>query len=163
PSAVHVYAATLAEVPVGFTLEPDRFGHVWTAPAVPGYTATLTNHTGAEARGTLTVATRSHDGTETTRQERPAPPAQDGTAEVKLALPVKLNGYHDVTETLAIAGRPWAEKRSLVRLAPDTRAPRWTEGQGALFGYWSYHGGHDTPKAAHHVELMTAAGARTSI
>ncbi|MCS6849591.1 MAG: hypothetical protein NZ700_00300 [Gemmataceae bacterium] len=32
-----------------------------------------------------------------------------------------------------------------------------------MFGYWSYHGGHYTPKAQHHIELMTLAGARCSI
>src|SRR5207245_2083567 len=39
PSSVHVYAATLGEVPVGFEFAPDKFGHVWTAPAAPAYTA----------------------------------------------------------------------------------------------------------------------------
>src|SRR6185437_16544309 len=113
--------------------------------------------------GKLTVHTRSYDGSETTRQEQPVRLAPHESRPVRLSVPVKLNGYHDITATLEAAGQTWTEKRSLVRLAPDTRAPRWTEGQGALFGYWSYHGGHYTPKAAHHIELMTAAGARTSI
>jgi hypothetical protein len=163
PSAVHVYAATLAEVPVGFTFAPDRFGHVWTAPAVPGYTAALTNHTDADVKGTLTVTTRSYDGTEKSRQEQPVSVAKAGRQQVKLSVPVKLNGYHDIVATLDLGGRTWTEKRSFVRLAPDTRAPRHTEGKGALFGYWSYHGGHYTPKAEHHIELMKEAGARTSI
>jgi hypothetical protein len=163
PSGVHVYAATLGEVPVGFTFEPDRFGHVWTAPAAPGYTATLTNHTDADVKGTLTITTRSYDGTETTRQERPVSLAKSAGEQVKVSVPVKLNGSHDIVATLELGGRTWTEKRSFVRLAPDTRAPRHTEGRGALFGYWSYHGGHYTPKAEHHIELMTAAGARTSI
>jgi hypothetical protein len=163
PSAVHVYGVTLGEAPVGFDLSPDRFGHVWTAPDVPSYTATLANRTGADQAGKLTLTTRSYDGTEAGKQERPVRLAKGETQKVKLVLPVKLHGYHDVTATLQIAGRVWTERRSLARLAPDTRAPRWTEGKGALFGYWSYHGGHHTPKAARHVELMTAAGARTSI
>jgi hypothetical protein len=163
PSAVHVYAATLAQVPVGFTFAPDQFGHVWTAPAVPGYTVTLANHADGVVQGTLVVVTRSYDGSETTRQERPVSLALGSTQQVKLSVPVKLNGYHDITATWSAGGTTWTEKRSFVRLAPDTRAPRWTEGKGALFGYWSYHGGHYTPKAEHHIELMTAAGARTSI
>lgn len=163
PSSVHVYGLTLGMAPVALAFNPDPFGHVWTAPAVPGYTATLTNNTDADQAGALTVTTRSYDGTETTRQEKPVRVAKGASEPVKFSVPVKLNGYHDVTATLAIAGKTWAEKRSFVRLAPDTRAEKWTEGQGALFGYWSYHGGHHTPKAKHHVELMTAAGARTSI
>jgi hypothetical protein len=163
PSGVHVYAMTLGEVPVGFDLSPDKFGHVWTAPAVPAYTATLTNHAATDQRGTLTIETRSHDGTEKDRQQREVALPKGAALPVKWTLPVKLNGYHDMTVTLDIAGRKWTEKRSFVRLAPDTRAVKWTEGKGALFGYWSYHGGHHTPHAKHHVELMTAAGARTSI
>ncbi len=163
PSAVHVYAVTLGEAPVAFAWTPDRFGHVWTTPETPAYTATITNRSGAATAGTLTVETRSHDGSETTKATRAVTVGKDETAKVPFALPVKLNGYHDVRATLEIAGRTWTERRSLVRLAPDTRAVKWTEGRGALFGYWSYHGGHHTPKAAHHVELMTRAGARTSI
>src|SRR4029077_13469879 len=109
------------------------------------------------------VVTRSYDGTEQTKQEKPVRVARGAGLQVKLSVPVKLNGYHDLTATLEVAGRTWTEKRSFVRLAPDTRAVRWTEGKGALFGYWSYHGGHHTPKAEHHIELMTRAGARTSI
>jgi hypothetical protein len=162
-SAVHIYALTLGEVPVGFDFSADKFGHVWTSPEVPAYTATLVNHTAGPQNGKLTVVTRSHDGTETTRQEKVVSLGNGATQQVKLAVPVKLHGYHDIRATLAIAGKTWKEKRSFVRLAPDTRSPRWVEGKGALFGYWSYHGGHYTPKADHHINLMTRAGARTSI
>jgi hypothetical protein len=162
PSSVHVFGLTLAEAPVGFDFSPDRFGHVWTAPDVPAYTVTLTNHTPAVQAGKITLATHSYDGTASSKQER-AVSLPAGQTKLKFSVPVKLYGYHDVTATVESAGRTWTEKRSLVQLAPDTRAPRWTEGKGALFGYWSYHGGHHTPKAGRHVELMTAAGARTSI
>jgi hypothetical protein len=164
PSAVHVYAATLAEAPVTFTLAPDRFGHVWTAPEAPAYKATFVNRSDRPAQGRLVIRTRSHDGAETARQEHPVGVAAGASGVVAFGCPVKLNGYHDLEASLELEGqRPWVEHRSFVRLAPDRRAPRWTEGRGALFGYWSYHGGHHTPKAAHHIELMTAAGARTSI
>lgn len=163
PSAVHVYAVTLAQAPVGFTFMPDPFGHVWTAPAVPSYLAAFTNHTAADLAGKLTVVTRSYDGTETTQQEQPVTLAKGAANGLRLQVPVKLNGYHDITATLEIAGKTWTEKRSFVRLAPDTRSTRWEEGKGALFGYWSYHGGHYTPKPEHHINLMTMAGARTSI
>ena len=46
----------------------------------------------------------------------------------QLALPVKLNGYHDVTAKLESGGKTWVEKRSFVRLAPDTRAVRFPRG-----------------------------------
>jgi hypothetical protein len=163
PSSVHLYAATLGETPVGFELVPEKFGHVWTAPAVPAYTARLTNRTAAPLQGTLTVRSRSFDGTQKTEESKAIPLPKGAEVRTRFAVPVKVNGYHDLEVTLEVAGRKWVEKRSLVRLAPDTRAARWTPGKGSLFGYWSYHGGHHTPKAKHHVELMTLAGARTSL
>jgi hypothetical protein len=167
PSAVHVFAATLRESDVGFDFTPEKFGHVWTAPEIPAYTATIANRSSSARTGSLTVLTRSHDGTEQARQVKAIALAPGATQAVKVSVPVKLNGHHDITATLTIERKPdpivWLEKRSFVRLAPDTRAPRWTEGKGALFGYWSYHGGHYTPKADHHIRLMTEAGARTSI
>jgi hypothetical protein len=168
PSAVHVYAATLARVPVAFAWEPDVFGHVWTAPAEAAYTATLTNNSNAVQLGKLTVVTKSYDGTEETRQVKdinlaPRDPAKPAAAQkVAVAVPVKLFGYHDITATLELAGRTWVEKRSFVKLAPDTRSVKWTEGRGAMFGYWSYNGGHHTPNSAHISDLMTLAGARAN-
>jgi hypothetical protein len=167
PSAVHVYGLTLGTCPVAFDFSPDKFGHVWTAPEVPAYTAALTNRTDTEQVGKLTIVSSSwisSDGAaEASKQVRQVRLNKGETQRLKFSVPVKRNGYHDLTATLEIAGRTWTEKRSFVRLAPDTRAPRWTEGKGCLFGYWSYHGGHHTPKADHHINLMTAAGARTSI
>lgn len=162
PSAVHVYALTLGESPVSFGFEPDQFGHVWTAPREPYYKVEVLNQTGTEQKGKLTFTTRSYDGSEQTKGERTHTFPKNGFGVVAVEPTVKLYGYHDLTLTLEMAGRTWTEKRSFVRLAPDTRAERWTEGKGALFGYWSYHGGHNTPKAEHIVELMTRAGARTS-
>ncbi len=163
-SSVHVFAVTLGEAPVGFEFQPARFGHVWTSPEVPGYAATLTNRTGADQSGTLTVTTRSFDGTEETRQQQPVSVAKGASANVALAVPVRLNGYHEITATLAIAGRRWTERRSFVRLAPDTRSVTWTEGKGMLFGLWSYQGAaHHMPKAEPSVNLMTVAGARTTL
>lgn len=171
PSAVHVYGVTLGQATVGFSFEPDKFGHVWTSDETPGYTATLVNNTDTPAKGSLTVTTASYDGSETQRKEMPFTLAKGETQKLKFPLPVKLNGYHDIAANLTVAGtssqgaftREWRETRSFTRLAADRRTPRWTEGKGALFGYWSYHGGHHTPKAEHHITLMTLAGARGSI
>jgi len=162
PSSVRIYAATLSESPLVFSWNPDRFGHVWTSPEMAGYTGTITNRSKIELSGKLTVTTRSYDGSEETKQEQGIKLPAGGAAQAKFSLPVKLNGYHDLVATLQLGDMTWTEKRSLVRLAPDTRSARWTEGKGAMFGYWSYHGWHHTPKADHHVRLMTMAGARQS-
>ena len=167
PSSVHVYAATLAASPVEFAWNPDTFGHVWQTPAPVKYIATIANRTAEARQGKLTVVTRSYDGSEETRQQKvlalPASIGGKAAAALKVVVPisVKLYGYHDIVATLDVAGRTWMEKRSFVRLAPDTRTPRWT-GVGALLGYWSYHGGHYTPHAAQIVRLMTMAGARVT-
>ncbi|MCX5658907.1 MAG: hypothetical protein NTW19_04205 [Planctomycetota bacterium] len=162
PSAVHIYAATLADAPITFDWSPDSFGHVWQSPDVASYTATLVNRTGKPQTGTLTVATRSYDRGESTSVKKEVSLPADGTL---VKVPVKFEslkkfGYHDIDATLDIAGRQWAEHRSFVRLAPDTRSPRWTDGKGAMFGFWSYMGGHYTPRPEHIVRLMTWAGGR---
>jgi hypothetical protein len=159
PSSVHVFAATLGESPFTFELIPQKFGHVWTNPEVPAYTLRVKGRDPARnLAGAIKIQTRSYDGTETHQ----ATLSGVGTWETVQSFPVKLNGLHTIEATLVHGGRSWTEKRSFVRLAPDTRATKWTEGKGALFGYWSYHGGHHCPKAEHDVELMTRAGARTS-
>ncbi|HQY60218.1 MAG TPA: hypothetical protein PK141_02400 [Polyangiaceae bacterium] len=171
PSSVHVYAATLEETPVTFDWRPSRFGHVWQSPEEPSYVARVANRTATTQIGKLTVTTTSYDGTESTTHERAVslppgsldPAGASSPVEIPLELPVKRFGYHDVKATLAIAGRTWTESRSLVKLAPDTRSPRWTPGRGALFGYWSYGSGHGSPKPEHSVRLMTMAGARTAM
>ena len=152
PSSVHVYAATLQQVPVGFEWTPAIFGHVWQAPAQPQYIATLTNYGSSVQVGRLQVTTRSYDGTEESKQEMevslPATPTMQAPNPVRVTVnvPVKLYGYHDVQATLSLGDQKWTEKRSLVSLAPDTRSARWAEGRGTLFGYWSYGGGgHYTP------------------
>jgi hypothetical protein len=168
PSSAHIYAATLAESPIEFSWDPDTFGHVWQAPSPVKYVATVTNRTAEAQQGKLTVTTRSYDGSEETRHEKavtlsaPTRAKPVVSAKVVIPVPVKLYGYHDVVATLEIAGRTWTERRSFVRLAPDGRSPRWT-GEGALFGYWSYHGGHHTPHGKQIGRLMMMAGARTGM
>src|SRR5262249_35461908 len=159
----HIYAATLRQTAVNFDLVPEKFGHVWTTPEVPAYTARLASRIEFPVLGKLIVRTRSYDGTEKTEQVKAINLGKWGKLSERVTLPVQLNGYQEAEVPLEHAGGTWTEKRSFVRLARDTRAVRWTPGKGALFGYWSYHGGHHTPKAERHVELMTAAGARTSI
>src|SRR5262249_28471149 len=129
--------------------------------------------TNSAQTGKLLVTTRSYDGTEETRQEvavsLPAPLPGAGAnqpatpVQVAVNTPVKLYGYHDITATLTTARQTVTGKRSLAELAPDTRSPRYTPGRGALFGFWSYGGGHHTAQGSHSVRLMTMAGARTSI
>ncbi len=162
PSSVHVYAATLGRAPATFAFEPDRFGHVWTDPEVPAYHATVTNATAANLEGRLDVVTISYDRTETNRVERTVKVAAGRGVALSFPVPVRRYGYHDIAATLVIADRTWTETRALVRLAPDTRTERWTEGRGTMFGFWSYLGGHQTPPRDEHIRLMTLAGARGS-
>lgn len=162
PSGVHIYAVTLGECPVGYEFYPDKFGHVWTEPEVPGYTVGLINNTDVDKQGRISVIARSYDGKDTVQEEMEVVVAKNASAKYHVSLAVKKYGYYDVSATLNIAGNTWTETRSLVRLAPDNRSTKWTEGRGSLFGYWAWHGTHYTPKAEDEVRLMVPAGARTS-
>ena len=114
----------------------------------------------SELAGKLTVTTRSYDGTEETTQKADIKVPAGQSVQSKFSVPVKLNGYHDIRATLELDGKSWTEKRSFVRLAPDTRTPTYT-GKGGLFGYWSYAGGHHTHNAWHIGQLMAMAGSNS--
>lgn len=160
PSGVHVYAITLHRASVAMSLEPNALGHVWTAPAVPGYTVAFENTSTEPHTLIVQVKTRSHEGDETSQQMKTVNALPNRVTKLPLALPVRKNGWHELTVTMHDGVHHWTETRGFVRLAKDTRAPFWEEGEGPLFGYWSYHGGHYTPSALDTMKLMHAAGAR---
>jgi len=161
PSGVHVYALTLHRPEVHMEVLPTVFGHVWEA-AGPAYQVLLNNRTAEPQKLSLVIDTKSEDGSETTHQERPVTIAPQRVTPVNFNIPVKKNGYHEITVTMTCNGRTWTETRSLTKLAKNTRPDKWT-GKGPLFGYWSYHGGHHTPPAVETASLMTTAGARASL
>ncbi len=163
PSGVHVYALTLHRAEVTMALEPTAVGHVWTTPAVPAYTVAFENHSAANRTLSVLVETKSHDGEETTKQTKPLNLLAGKPGKLSVTIPVKKNGWHEMTVTMNDGERSWTEKRNFVRLAKDTRAPFWEEGKGPMFGYWSYHGGHHTPPALDTMNIMHAAGARATM
>jgi hypothetical protein len=161
PSGVRIYALTLHRAPLDVRLDPEVFGHVWTDPATPAYRVGVTNRTGLARTVRLTAETVSYDGHEKTTQTQTSRLAPDGGVEVPFKFKVTRNGLHTLTlriETEGVTDR--REVRYFARLPKDTRAPFWEEGQGPLFGYWSYSGGHDTPAAPDIMRVMHAAGAR---
>lgn len=164
PSGVRVFALTLERAGVDMNIEPAQFGHVWQAGTMPRYAINLQNKAATARQVTITAQTVSHDQVEKSalqsRQISLAPGQKMPTA---FDLPVKRNGIHEVTFTLADGKDSWTEKRNLCLLAKDTRAEKWTAGQGPLFGFWSYNGGHYTPSADDNIRLMAWAGARSII
>jgi len=162
PSAVHVYAVTLEMPAVKLDLQPNRFGHVWTAPQKPGYTATLTN-TSAKAREVkLLLQTSSHSGGEGTRQEKTVTIPANKSISVSFSLPLKRFGSHGLTLVMQDGEQTWTARRNLAYLHADTRARGdWQAGQGPIFGYWGYGGGHMTPTIMQTMEIMAAAGLET--
>ena len=163
PSGVHVYALTLHRPPVHMTLDPAAFGHVWTSPGKPAYDVTLVNRT-AEARSVeLTVETTSHDGAEKTTQAKAVSIPAGKSVQERFSFTVEKFGIHGLAVTMKNGEENWTERRNFAHLAPDTRAVKWEEGKGPLFGYWSYHGGHYTAPGREIARLMIAAGARASL
>jgi len=162
PSGVQVYALTLHKSELDFNLEPTVFGHVWTDPEVPGYTFAVTNNSAKDKTVTLELNATSYDKGETAKQQQTLTVKAGAQAKVTLNFSVKKNGIHQLDAVLKDSDTTWTETRYFCRLAKDTRAPEWAEGQGPMFGYWSYHGGHYTPEAEKIVKLMYQAGARGS-
>jgi hypothetical protein len=164
PSSVQIYAMTLERAGVELDLQPGRFDHVWTAPATPSYTFQLRTGTGTATKAKLVITTKSQDGQDITKQEQAADLPADGTV---VSLPIALKptryGLHELTVTMTAAGETSTFHRNFAYLHPDTRDHTpWHEGQGSIFGYWPWQGGHVTPSAEQEIETMAAAGAETS-
>ena len=164
PSGVRVYALTLQRPEVHMTVEPTIFGHVWRHDQTPSYTLHLANRAAVKRTVSLTVDTASYDGEEkSATQTKTVTLEAGGEQDLTFSFNVEKFGIHRLAVTMKDGGRQWTEQRNFCRLAPDTRAAKWEEGKGPLFGYWSYHGGHYSPPQAEHLRLMTLAGARASL
>lgn len=163
PSSVQIYAMTLERAGIDLDLDPTQFGHVWTAPATPGYTFQLRNGTAAATKAKLVITTKSQDGQDMTKQEQEADLPAGGTLELPVSLKPTRYGMHELTVTMTAAGETSTFRRNFAYLHPDTRdRTTWQDGQGSVFGFWPWKGGHVTPNEAQEIEIMAAAGAETS-
>ena len=166
PSSVHIFAMTLERSRIAMDFKPDKFGHVWTAPARPSYTVALRNRTAVPQKVQLELAAVSHAGTEKTHQNKEITvPPGDMETPVPFAIDhLQENGYHAVSLTMRNGDQSWTERRSLARLHPDTRERgNWDDGRGALLGMFDWGGGFNTPKRAQSLPLMAEAGVETTI
>jgi hypothetical protein len=166
PSSVHIYALTLERPPVRMDVQPDKFGHVWTAPAKPSYTVKLQNHTTAARNVEVEISTLSHDGNSTTKAtQKVAVPPGAKDLPVKFALhELKKYGHHTVSVTMKDGDQTWTEHRSLAWLHPETREKGgWEDGRGPLLGYWAWGGAHYTPPQLDEMAVMAEAGAETCL
>ena len=164
PSSVQIYAMTLERSGIDIDIQPEQFGHVWTAPAKPGYKVQLQNRTGASVKGRLVISTKSQDGKDVTRQEKQVDlPAGVTAVNIPLALKPTRFGLHEMTIDLIAGGEPAVFRRDFAYFHPDTREQAiWEEGRGSIFGFWPWGGGHVTPPTEQEISVMAAAGAETS-
>ena len=164
PSSVQIYAMTLERAGVEVDLEPDQYGHVWTAPAQPSYSIQLRNMTGADTKAKLVVTTKSYDGRDSTKQDQEVSlPANGSPVRVPVTLKPKEFGLHELTVELKAGDESAVYRRNFAMLHPDTREhDLWESGHGSIFGYWPWGGGHTTPTADREIPFMAAAGAETS-
>jgi hypothetical protein len=164
PSSVHIYAMTLERAGTEIDILPDQFGHVWTSPATPSYTIQLKNLTGVAGSAKLSIDTCSQDGQDKTHQEQTAAlPADSTPVKVAVALKPTRFGKHELTVELTAGREKAAYRRSFAYFHADTRERGgWEQGRGAIFGFWPWAGGHDTPTADKELPVMAAVGAETS-
>ncbi len=164
PSSVKIYAMTLERAGVDVEINPEKFGHVWTAPETPAYTVELKNRLGKATQATVVISTRSEDGVDHTRQAMMVElPADDAAVKVPVTIAAKRYGLHEVTVSCTAGGESASYKRNLAYLHEDTREKEvWQHGRGPIFGFWPWGGGHVTPTAEKELPVMAAAGAETS-
>jgi len=164
PSSVRIYAMALERPGVDVDVQPDRFGHVWTAPASPGYTLQLNSGTGKAVVAKLLIETRSEDGKDTTRQEQQIELPADGTpVKAPITLKPTRYGMHELTLAVTAGGETATYRRNFAYLHEETREQEaWESGRGPIFGFWEWGGGHETPTTMQVLPVMAAAGAETS-
>lgn len=164
PSSVQIYALTLERSDVDIDIQPEQFGHVWTAPTAPHYTVQLRNRTSAAAKARLVISTKSHDGKDVTRQEQQTDLPADGAAvSVPIVLKPTRFGLHEMTIDLTTGAETAIYRRNFAYFHTDTREQAvWEEGRGSIFGFWPWGGGHVTPPSDKEISVMAAAGAETS-
>jgi hypothetical protein len=165
PSSVQIYAMTLERANVDVDLQPDTFGHVWTAPAQPVYNLQFRNGKDVAAKVKLTVTNRSHDGRDVKTQEQSVtlPPSGGAPVKVPITLRPTLYGLHEVTVVVDDGHDTATYRRQFAFLHPDTRDhTTWQDGRGPIFGGWFWGGGHNTPTSLQDIPVMAAAGAETS-
>lgn len=163
PSGVHIYAATLERAKVEIDPQPDAVGHVWTAPAAPGYTVTLKNNTGAPVTATLAVSAASYDGKDRATEMHTQQVAA-GVSTIKVPVHPKRYGLYTLKIACTIDGETQAFTRQLAYLREDTRERGdWADGRGPLFGIFGWGGGHGTPDAVQDLIVYGQAGIETSV
>lgn len=164
PSSVHIYAMTLERPPVTVDLQAANGLHVWTAPEKPVYVATFNGVKEGEHPLTMELATTSFDGSEKTSRQTKVTVRAGQQQKVSFpGLDLKKHGYHEVVLTVKEGDRViGTERRSLALLHPDTRERGgWDRGKGPMFGFWNWHGGHNTPPEPIPLTLMALAGVET--
>ncbi|NQU10025.1 hypothetical protein HQ590_04495 [bacterium] len=144
-SSIHVVGITLEEAPFGYEVRPQQVAHVFERPADPQYTVTVTNTTTRPLDARVTLSTKSFDEKEqqTVNGRVRVPPG--GSADVKLRLSLKRNGWHQLRTAVAAGGVTRQNTLSLLMLPPNTRS-YGTAANEIRFGIWSLWG-HYLPLA----------------
>jgi hypothetical protein len=159
PSAAHVYAVTLERAPFEAALKTDGFYHVWTAPKRPAYTLLLHNTAAQMKTFTLSWQATAFEQAppEPRSQAVKLGPGQKRSVPIRPA--VKRHGHYDLTVSVSDDVTNWTESRSFVWLAKDTRTRGgWQRGDGPIWGFWNWRGGHGTPSGADQSQIMAMAG-----
>lgn len=163
PSSVHVYAMTAERPAIDVDLAAAAYGHIWTAPETPKYTATLTNRTGREREVQLALTATSLDGDESIKLNKTVKLSASQPAKVVFTLKPKTFGLHHVELKITDGKQSWVEPRDLAYLREDSRERGdWDFGRGPLFGFWNWGGGHLTPSAEKQLSVMAKAGIETT-
>jgi len=158
PSAVQLFAATMEYPAVEVTFDPDAYGNIWTEPAVPSYTVSLTNRTGKAASAKLRLDSVSHSKTEKLNASESVALKPFEGKTVKMRVPVQRFGHHDLTLKVTVGKDERVFTRSLAHLRKRELEGRPFDAKGFMFGYWNWSGSHATPNADEEVLLMGPLG-----
>jgi hypothetical protein len=146
PSSVHVVGITLETAPFDYSITPKQFGFVFEQPEKPSFTISVTNTSDKSLEATVTLHTKSFDGTETNSVSGNSKLEPGAAADVALSFDLQRLGWHELRAVVEAGGVTRSNTLSLVLLPPNTRT-YGTASNETRFGIWSLWG-HYLPMQA---------------
>ncbi len=160
PSAVKVFAMTLALPPYEVTFAPRNYANIWTAPESSEYGVELKNRSDRELKIQLLLDTSSLDQQEKTVANTEVRLAPYGKGRYDFKVKLNRYGWHKVKLTCSSIEDIQVHERSLAYLRQrDHIKSRNFSDKGFIFGFWNWRGEHSTPGAKESFTVMGLAGA----
>lgn len=161
PSAVRIFAMTMAVAPVKITLEQDIPGNIWHESEKVSCTPRLRNMTGSPRKLTVSLKAESYDGKDIFADSKELELKSSEEKEVKFEFMPKRFGHYDAVVVVKDGGSEIKYPRTVSYLRKREYSHRDFHSKGFMFGFWPWRGGHNTPSTEMELEIAGRLGLET--